>query len=179
MCTPLWTSTYTQYRWYHPVYSHQHLYCIYITIQCGQDTWRQMEALAAPTQKYNRTELLHLSCYLYLFFLMYVVDNSSDLNVMQNTLWNGLGCINTISWESWPPGKVNVLILQSRAVIKLFHEFQWDSFTRPLRKEQKYNHRHAEYVIVFIACRMHFSWIYGWGRGCMGLRGWDACQRCH
>lgn len=77
---------------------------------------------------------LHGSCYMYLHVSeMYVEDDSSNLNVMHSILVNGSGCINTISWESYthihprPPGTVNVLILQRGALIKLFHEFQWDS----------------------------------------------------
>lgn len=91
-----------------------------------------------PLEKWTHLLNVSASCYMYLLHVseMCFVDNSSNLNVMHNTLWNGSGCINTISRESWPPGTVNVLILQRRAMIKLFHEFQWDSFTRPLQKQQ-------------------------------------------
>lgn len=67
-----------------------------------------------PVAWWNEPQPLRVSCFLYLLrvFEMYGVDNSSNLNVMQNTLWNGSGCINTISCESYPPGTVNVLILQ-------------------------------------------------------------------
>lgn len=76
------------------------------TIHCGLETWSTTKKSETWIRLLSHVQMilspLHVSCYLYLLhvFEMYVVNNSSNLNVIQSTLWNGSGCINTISWES-------------------------------------------------------------------------------
>lgn len=113
--------THTQYRW-HSIYSTTYLLftctILYITTKKRHLRLKKKKKKKGSFYQkawWNEPEPLRVLCYLYLLhvFEMYGVDNSSNLNVMQNTLWNGSGCINTISCESYPPGTVNVLILQS------------------------------------------------------------------
>lgn len=112
---------------------------------CGINTARanvsgRQEAFLVNTVKMSPSRF-HASCRMRLLHgsEMHRVEYSANLNVMHNTLLNGPERINTISWERvspTPSGTVNVLIAQRWATIKLFHEFQWDSFTRLLQREQ-------------------------------------------